>query len=323
MGEDDGGNVGVVEFRVGELGATEEAIGQFAAGGDGDGGELDFAADVAEGEDGVDVGGLVVVRDDLAAGVLLDAGDGEAEVFDFGGAADGPEEAVEVDGGRAGGVLVVHADPAVFAGDLFDAGLGGLAVEVDADALVLGGDFCLDHGVEGAEETVVADEQVGFAAEGVEHARHFDGDVAGADQGDFLRLPFQLEEAVGRDAEIATGNLLGDGGVAAGCEEDAFGADGRFAAVVEDHFGFGLGEEMGAAVDVLDFVILEVFFVDAVEAFDVGVPLVLEGLPVKGGGLVDGESVCAGFVDGVGDGSCIPGDFLGDAAGLFRQWRVL
>ena len=42
----------------------------------------------------------------------------------------------------------------------------------------------------------MADEEVGFAPEGMEHARHFDGDVSCAYEGYFFRLGFELEEAV-------------------------------------------------------------------------------------------------------------------------------
>jgi len=63
--EHDGGDVLVVEMRVVEGGPAEETVGEFAAGGDGDGGEFDFAAHVAEGVDVVDVGVLVVVGDDV------------------------------------------------------------------------------------------------------------------------------------------------------------------------------------------------------------------------------------------------------------------
>lgn len=66
-------------------------------------------------------------------------------------------------------------------------------------AFVFDGDDFLDHWVEGAEESVMADEEVGFAAEVVEHSCHFDVDVAGAYEGDFSRAHFKFEESVGRD----------------------------------------------------------------------------------------------------------------------------
>ena len=52
-------------------------------------------------------------------------------------------------------------------------------MDEDALALVLLDDGFLNHGVEVSQEGFVADEEVGFAAEVVEHSCHFDGDVAG------------------------------------------------------------------------------------------------------------------------------------------------
>ena len=75
-------------------GSAEETVGEEAAGGDGDGGEFDVAADVAKGVDVGDVGVLVFVGYYVAFFALFDACVLESEVFDFGGAADGPQEAV-------------------------------------------------------------------------------------------------------------------------------------------------------------------------------------------------------------------------------------
>ena len=67
-------------------------------------------------------------------------------------------------------------------------------------AFVFGSDGFLDHGVEGTEEIVVADEEVGFAAKVVEHSCHFDGDVAGTYEGDFLGALSEFKESVRRNA---------------------------------------------------------------------------------------------------------------------------
>ena len=74
--------------------ATEETVSEETAGSDGDGGEFNVAADVAEGVDVGDVGVLVFVGYYVAFFALFNAGGLESEIFDFGGAADGPEEAV-------------------------------------------------------------------------------------------------------------------------------------------------------------------------------------------------------------------------------------
>lgn len=72
-------------------------------------------------------------------------------------------------------------------------------------ALVFGDDLLLDHGVEGAEESVVSDEEMGFATEVVEHAGHFDGDVACAYESDSFGEFLEIEEAVRGDAEFGAG----------------------------------------------------------------------------------------------------------------------
>lgn len=314
--EHDRRDVRVIELRVLELRPAEEPVPERAAGGDGHRCQFDFAAYVAEGVDVLDGRVLVVVRNDVALFVLRDAGFVEAEVFDFRGAADGPEDAVEVHGrpvrGRFVGVVQLH--PARVGGVFLELGLRGVAVDVDALALVLGDDGFLDHGVEGAEEGVVADEEVRFAAEVVEHAGHFDGDVAGADEGDALRQGFEVEEAVRRDAELGAGDVLRDVGVAASCDEDFFGADDLLGSIVHDNFGGVLVKKVGAAVEVFDFVVVEVTLVDAIEAFNVIVSLVLEGLEVERGGLFDVETVSGGLVEGFGDGGGVPGNLFGDAS---------
>ena len=102
--------------------------------------------------------------------------------------------------------------------------------------------------------------------------------------------------------------------MAAGCEEDLFGVDGCFGAVVEIDFDVILASQMGSSVDVFDFIIVEILLVDSVETPDVGVALVLEGRPVKGGSGFDREAIGFGFMDGFGNGSGVPGDFLWDTA---------
>lgn len=64
-----------------------------------------------------------------------------------------------------------------------------------------------------------------------------------------------------------------------------------------------LGDEGRHAGDVLDRVLLEVTLIDAVEALDVGISLVLKSVPVKGRGGNIRESVLLGIMDGLGNGS--------------------
>lgn len=313
--EHDGGDVGVVEMRILVLGASEQTLRQTTSRSNGDRGQLDLASDVAEGVDVLDAGVLVVVDGDVTLLVRLEAGGVDAEVLGRGRAANGPDEVVEAALGGLLAVGVLVGDCELALGVLLDlCGLGAL-VQVDAEALVLLGDGLLDHGVEVAQEGVVTDEEVGFGAEGVEHAGELDGDVAGADEGDLLGLDVDVEEAVRVGAELGAGDFRGDGGVAADGDEDLLGLDGGLGAVVEGDLGLVLAGQAGPAVEVLDLVVVEVALVDAVEALDVGVALVLEGRPVEGGRLGDGEAVRLGLVDRLGDGGGVEGDLFGDAAG--------
>jgi len=102
--------------------------------------------------------------------------------------------------------------------------------------------------------------------------------------------------------------------MAAGGKEDLFGADSLLTTIVEDDFNFILGEKVGTTVDIFDFVILEVFLVDAVQPSDVSVTFVLERCEVEGSDLFDAEAVCFGFLQCLCDGSGVPGDLFGDTA---------
>ena len=71
VSKDDGWDEIVVELGGVELRAAEETVRELAAGGDGDGGQLDLTTHVAERVDILDVCVLVIVRNDLASLVLL------------------------------------------------------------------------------------------------------------------------------------------------------------------------------------------------------------------------------------------------------------
>ena len=78
----------------------------------------------------------------------------------------------------------------------------------------------LDHGVECSEEGGAADEHVYFYADGVEHTRHFDGDISRSYDSDFLGKDIESEEAVVGNSVGGTGDVCGDYGVAASGNAD-------------------------------------------------------------------------------------------------------
>lgn len=58
-------------------------------------------------------------------------------------------------------------------------------------------------------------------------------------------------------------------------------------------------------MEAFDLVVAEVALVNAIEALDVGVALVLESRPVEGGSLLDREAIGFGVVNGLGNSGSI------------------
>ena len=326
MGKDDGRHVAVVELRLLQrrvLGRAEEPVAEPSPGRDGHRRQLDEPAHVPDGVDVVDARVLVRVRldDALAVLPLLDAGLLEPEILDLGRAPDGPEDAVDVQlpvaavPGR-----VPHFEPSVAARIRLDPAHVGAPVEVHAEAFVLLGHRVLEQRVERAQELVLPDEQMRLRAQRVQHARHLDGDVAGANDGDPFRLLLELEEAVAGDAVFVAGDISRQVGMSAGGDEDLIGPQVRLLAAVEINLDVVAVEEVCSSVDVLDLLVRKVPLVDAVETLDVGVAFALEGWPVKGCSLLDVEAVRLGLLDRLRDGGSVPDDLLRYAAiGPARQ----
>lgn len=291
-------------------------MGETATGSDGNGSQLDLAGGIAESVNVLDGAVLVLVNLNVALVVDLDTGFLQTDAACLGGAADGPDEMVDVVEGGLGTRSVLVGDGQLAVGVLFDLGGVALLVQVDADALVLLGDRLLDHGVKAAQEGVATDEQVSLSAKGVEHASKLDGNVASTDNGDLLGLRGNVEEAVRVDSELGAGDGRGSAGLAADGDEDLLGVDENLGAVVKRDLDLVLGDETAAAVEVLNLVVAEVALVDAVEALDVGVALGLEAGPVEGRSLLDGEAVGLGVVDGFGNGGSVEGDLFGNASSI-------
>lgn len=160
----------------------------------------------------------------------------------------------------------------------------------------------------------MADEEMGLDAQSVEHAGKLDGDVPSTHNGDLLGQGLNVEEAIAVDAVLGTGDRGWGVRLATDGDEDLLGVDDDLGAVVLCDLDLVLGEEPAPAREVLDLVIAQVALVDAVEALDVGVALVLEVVPVEGGGLLDGEAVGFGVADGLGEGGGVVGDLFRNAS---------
>lgn len=133
----------------------------------------------------------------------------------------------------------------------------------DALALVFFHDLVLDHGVEGAQEFVVADEEMGFAAEMVEHACHFYGDVTCPYESDLVWSFLEVEEPIGGYAQVGAWDVW-NVGVATGSEKNLLRSNGLFAAVIEDYLRFILREKMCTTMQPFHLVFVEILCVDVV-----------------------------------------------------------
>ena len=276
--EDDGGDVIVALLLVLELLGPEEAVRQLAGSRDSYRGQQSLARDVAERGNTRDAGLLVLVDNDVALLVQLDAELLQAEVLRVRVTADGPQQAVDLDLLPA---LEVHRERlALGALDLLH--LGAVA-EVDAGVLHPVRERLAEHGVERPEHGLAADEHRDLAAERVEDTGDLDRDVARADDRDALWLLGEVEEAVRVDAEARTGDLVfaGDGRATTGRDADVRGVERVLGAVGAGNLHRGRRRHACVAMVVLDLLFRDVVVIDAVQPPDVRVALGLEGGPVK------------------------------------------
>ena len=62
----------------------------------------------------------------------------------------------------------------------------------------------------------------------------------------------------------------------------------------------------------LNVVVPKIFGVYTIQTLDVSIALVFESLPVERSGLLNGEAICFGFVEGFCNCGSVPCDFLRD-----------
>ncbi len=302
MREHHGGDVLVFQSALGLI--VEQAIPEAASRGDGHRRQRRATGDIAHRVDAGDVGVLEFVRGDDAAGLERHAGRLEIEIQRRRGAADGPDEGVEVI--EADAALAVDVQQAVFGfPDLPDVDAGD---DVDAGIDHFFHEGVAQEGVEVAQKMRPAQQHGDLAAQRVEQAGQFHGDVPGAHHRHALRALGQLEEAVGGDAVLGAGHV-GHGGKAAGGDDDVIGAD-LFAIHVE---GPGI-DETRTAPHVIDAVVLEVVDVPVIDTFYIFLPAFHQLLPVEAVDR-DVEAVAGGVVvQHVGHVGGIPHDLLRHAA---------
>ena len=343
MTKDDAGHVFIAQLVVLEFLGTEQSVAQPSTGGDGHGGEEDLAGNVPDDVDALDVAVLVLVSDDISLLVELDVVEVlQPELFRIGVPTDGPEQDVDLDGfvGRVG----VDFQPGA---GLFHTLDVGLLVNVDARLFHVIAKDVLQHRVKRPQHLVVTDHQVSLGPERMEHAGQLDGNVPGTDDGDPFGLFLDLKEPVRVDPVGRTRNVIvrGDRGTSTDGDDDLFGLDGVRRPVILGNLDLILGDERRPSLVIGYLVVDEVLFakqgskqsirsvstssgsshddldldlLDPVETLDVGVPLVLQIVPLElGDGDLGGfvtESIVRRLAEVIGDVGRVPHDLFRNAS---------
>ncbi len=240
----------------------------------------------------------------MAAFVEFDAGILQAQARGARAPADGPEHAVQTLDRRA--VLAEQAQPGIGA---FQPRRRGAWVNGEAVGLHGLHQRRLQILVETAQHRVAADDEMGFRAQRVQHARQLDRDVAGPDHGHAAGPIGQLEEAVRGDTVLGT-RQIGHDRLAADRDDDAFGGVTR--SLDLDRLRV---DEPGTADDAHHPIALEVVGVDAVQPLDVGGATGHETGPVVAADI-DVKAVVDGIVERVRQRGGMPHHLLRHAAAI-------
>ena len=102
-----------------------------------------------------------------------------------------------------------------------------------------------------------------LATKVMEHASHFNSNVARSDNSHLVRPLFQVEETIGAYAQLASWSL-GYIWVATRGKQYLFSANDFFAAIVEDNLDFIFRKQASAAVKPFNVIIAKVLIVYAI-----------------------------------------------------------
>lgn len=124
-----------------------------------------------------------------------------------------------------------------------------------------------------------------LSSKGVEDTCEFYGNVTSTDDNDSFWLMFKLEETIGGDAKVSSGNffLRGDDRVTTNRDADVIGVDSNgvpFSVRFRD-LDLGGGKNSGMTSDEVDVLPFPVSEVDTTELLYVSIALTLEGIPVE------------------------------------------
>lgn len=188
----------------------------------------------------------------------------------------------------------------------------------------------LQHRVKSPQHLVMPNDQMRLRTQSIENTRELNSDIPRPNNDDSLGLLFDIKEPVRVYTVFSTGDGVGsrNGRSAAYGDGEDFGFYSVFLTVSSGYLDFVRRDETGPAFVVIDFVIDEILLatpldaiwvniaarrnsLDPVQALDIGIPLVLQGRPVKSsnhlvpGGIV-AESVCSGFTNVIRDIGSVP-----------------
>jgi hypothetical protein len=119
-------------------------------------------------------------------------------------------------------------------------------------------EYVLEHGVESPQDLFVTDHQVGLRAKRMEDTGQLDSDISGTDNGNPLRLLFDVEETVRVDTVRGSGDILilGDSRSTTDSNNEFLGSNSVLRAVWSLDLDLILVEERGISF-VVGYIVLD------------------------------------------------------------------
>lgn len=308
--EDNRRDVFVDELIILVFGRTEETVGEPPSSGDGDGGQKPLASYISDGSDAGNAGILVFVDNDVALGGGFNANVVQTKVFGVCLTTDCPQENIGLD---LFALVGVDGQISWLALNLCNL---GLSAYFDASVLHPRSKDVLNGRVEGSEDGVSTNKQMGFGSKGVEDAGEFDGDITSADDDDSFRLVLEIKETIRCDTEAGPRNFLfgGDGWVTTDGDANVVGFDGVGFLTRGRDSNLSGGKDCRVTVEKIDTFPIPVILVYTTEFLDITVSLGFEGCPVEFCLFDTFELVSHGLLDLVGKISGMPHQLLWDTS---------
>ncbi len=300
VGEHGSGNHLVVELATGH--ATPDTVSQTPTGTDGNGGEFCLAGDIAQRKYALDIGGLEFVDRDVASVIDCHTRSIKAEICGEGCAADGKQHHVLTRQHVA--ALAGHIDAGA---TLLERCGGKTRLYRDACFGHCSNQFFLQHRIETTQRRIAPYREGDVTAHRLQHPGKLHGNVACTEYRDLLRLLGQLEESIGCDAKLGTGNVGHDGLTTRGDDNTLCRV-----AIVTDGYRMRIHQPCCSLHDRYA-IASEVVVVGGIDAADIGFSIGDERAPIKAA-HVDVIAIALGVAQRVRHGGAVPHDLLGHAA---------